>query len=271
MAFGLLCSTKKDISVLGIVPSRFVPKYASVYLSVNPLVSVIIPTYNHATALPACLTSVLAQTYQPLEIIVVDDGSTDHTQDVLRAYTDRIVVIKQENAGSNPARNRGWHEAKGEYLLFCDADLVLRSEMITKMVQVLETHPDVSFAYSPFRFGWKRFVSPSWNPERLRQANYIHTSSLIRAKDFFGFDERIKRLQDWDIWLTFLARGKKGVLVPEELFSVAIHGTSRIGSQWLPSIAYKIPWQMIGWMPKRIKKYFDARTIIQKKHHLEEV
>lgn len=234
----------------------------------KPLISVIIPTYQHASSLPACLDSIFHQDYKNIEIIVVDDGSTDNTQDVLANFKDRIKIIKQENQGSNPARNRGWKEAKGEYLIFCDADVVMKPDMIEKLYQALKNNTDASFSYSAFTFGWKTFHGVKFDAKKLREHNFIHTTSLVRANDFPGFDPDIKRLQDWDVWLTMLEKNKTGVLVNEVLFSVDIAGASRIGSSWLPAIVYRFPWKFFGWTPKRIKKYEIAHQVISKKHKL---
>lgn len=232
------------------------------------MISVIIPTYQHAGTIAMCLDSVLAQTVPPGEIIVVNDGSTDGTEEVLKPYLGRIKLITQENSGSQGARNRGWKEAKGDRLIFCDADVRMRPDMLEKMSVALDAHPEASYAYSAFRFGWKKFTGVPFSAERLRTRNFAHTTSLVRAVDFPGFDERVKRLQDWDVWLTMLGRGKTGVLVPETLFAVAVHGTSRIGSSWLPRIAYRIPWDKLGWIPQGVRKYREAREVIVKKHRL---
>ncbi|MDQ5952380.1 MAG: hypothetical protein QG626_508 [Patescibacteria group bacterium] len=234
----------------------------------NPLISVVIPTYQHAASLPKCLDSIFAQTYRPLEVIVVDDGSTDDTQAVLARYAERIVSIRQENAGANPARNRGLHEAKGDYVIFCDADVTMSPGMLERMYSELTRHPEASYAYSGFWFGWKHFKGISFSADGLKRTNFVHTSSLVRRSDFPGFDDAIKRLQDWDVWLTMLEHGKVGILVPETLFSVGIDGASRIGSSWLPAFVYRLPWNKMGWMPNRVKKYEAARKIIQTKHHL---
>ncbi len=232
------------------------------------LVSVVIPTFQHAETLSACLDSVLDQTYPNIQIIVVNDGSTDNTAQVLEAYADRVTIINQENRGSNPARNRGLQEATGEFVIFCDADVRMKPEMIEVMMLALEDHPEASYAYSAFRFGWKRFGGLEFSADRLRERNFIHTSSLVRRADFPGFDESIKRLQDWDVWLTMLEAGKMGVLVPDELFTVTVSGTSRIGSSWLPSFLYRIPWNRLPWKPSAIAKYDAAREVIKQKHHL---
>ena len=137
----------------------------------NPVISVIVPTYQHARSLPACLEAILAQTYPFLEIIVVDDGSTDGTEAVLINYRDRVKVIYQNNAGANPARNRGLAEAEGEFLIFCDADVIMKPQMIEKMHKALMNNPATSYAYSGVWFGWKHFPGQIINADRLRRMN----------------------------------------------------------------------------------------------------
>ena len=87
----------------------------------SPLVSVIIPCYNHAHYLPTAIKSVLQQTYSPIEIIVVDDGSTDETKNVSLEY-ESVQYMYQENSGLSTTRNRGIQACKGDYILFLDAD-----------------------------------------------------------------------------------------------------------------------------------------------------
>jgi glycosyltransferase involved in cell wall biosynthesis len=91
-------------------------------MSYNPLVSVVIPTYNRASLIPAAIESVLGQTYKNIELIIVDDGSSDNTQEVLAGYGDRIRVVLQENAGPAIARNRGIAISKGDIIAFLDSD-----------------------------------------------------------------------------------------------------------------------------------------------------
>lgn len=234
----------------------------------NPLISVIIATYQHAGSLPGCLDSVLAQEGVTTEIIVVDDGSTDNTVSALQPYEGKITLIRQDNRGANPARNRGRKEAKGEYVIFVDADIIMVPHMLATMLADLQAQPDASFAYSSFRFGWKHFRGVPWNVERLRRSNFAHTTSLVRRADFPGFDEQIRRFQDWDVWLTMAAAGKSGVLVPGTLFHCRIEGASRIGSSWLPSFVYRLPWSKLPWVPRRVAKYEAARDVIVKKHQL---
>jgi glycosyltransferase involved in cell wall biosynthesis len=237
-------------------------------------ISIVIPTYNAAKTINNTLDSILNQTYKNFEIIIVNDGSTDETVKLLNSYITKlseddrrkIKIINQENQGSNPTRNRGAAEAKGEYLLFCDSDLTMKPDMLEKMLDALKINPAKSFAYSSFKLGWKLFQLWPYTAERLRQMPYIHTTSLIRREFFPGFDNQIKRLQDWDLWLTMLEQGHEGVYIPEILFKLE---PSRLGiSQWLPKIIYKIPWQKLGLEIKSVKKYEEAVKIIKEKHHL---
>lgn len=103
----------------------------------NDLVSIIIPIYNAAVALPRCLNSLLQQTYRNLEIILVNDGSTDQSEIICNQFSERdnrIKVIKQKNAGPSTARNKGIDAATGKYLQFVDADDFLESDMTETMV-----------------------------------------------------------------------------------------------------------------------------------------
>jgi glycosyltransferase involved in cell wall biosynthesis len=233
---------------------------------ITKIVSIIVPAYQHARELSACLDSILAQTYTDYEIIVVNDGSTDDTENVLQPYREKITYIKQENRGGNAARNRGFYAAQGAFLLFCDADIVMRPDCLQIMMQTLEQHPEAAYAYCSFRYGWKKFTFWPFSAERLRQINYIHTTSLIRREFFPGFDESIRKLQDWDLWLTMLAAGQQGVWIPKVLFrAIPHHGGI---STWVPGIFYRIPWKKFGLHVQAVEKFQAAERIIKKKHNL---
>ncbi|MDP3985767.1 MAG: glycosyltransferase family A protein [bacterium] len=231
-----------------------------------PLVSVVIPAWNSETTIRGTLDSLFNQTNADFEVIVVDDGSTDKTAELVRTYGKGVRLISQENQGSNPARNRGWREAQGRYLFFLDSDVALRADCFEKLLAALDAHPEASYAYASFRFGKKLFRLWPFDPERLRRMPFIHTGAMIRAEDFPGFDESIKRLQDWDVFLTMLERGKSGVWVSEVLFSVALREQGI--SAWVPRWLYWIPWRFLGWKPKRVEKYEQAVRVIQQKHGL---
>jgi len=231
-----------------------------------PVISIIIPSYQHAKEIPLCLESIFMQSFRDFEVTVVNDGSTDDTEAALAPFMDRITYIRQENRGGNAARNRGAVDAKGEFLLFCDADIIMRPEMLAKMVQALRAHPEASYAYSSFYFGWKKFGLWPFDAAKLRAMNYIHTTSLIRREHFPGFDEKIRRLQDWDLWLTMLEQGHTGVWVPEFLFKCLPHDGGI--SLWVPKVFNFIPWKKLGIRMQNMEKLEAARQIMKEKHKL---
>lgn len=237
------------------------------------LLSIIIPTYQHGRELPQCLESILGQTFKNYEVIVVNDGSLDNTAEVLEkyqkkfnAFSKNFAIINQTNQGANVARNRGAKEAGGEFLLFCDADVILKKDALEKMLTALKEQKQASYVYSSFKFGFKLFRLWPFNEKRLKQMPYIHTTSLMRSKHFLGFDEKIKKFQDWDLWLTMLEKGYIGFWISEVLFKVMPRKKGM--SYWLPSFFYKIPWQNLGIRIKAIEDYEKAKEIIKEKHRL---
>jgi len=230
------------------------------------MISLVIPVYNQASLLAKCLSSIERQSYDNYEIIVIDDGSTDDLKPVVQRYFDifghKLSFFDQENKGPNPARNRGARSAKGEYIIFCDADIELKPRLLELMVLALKNDPSASYCYSSFKWGWKTFKLWPFDPEKLKTMPYIHTCSLIRRQDFPGFDETIKKFQDWDLWLTMLERGKSGLWLDRILFKVNVTGKQTMSS-WLPSLAYRF----LPNLPQ-VKKYNQAMAIIKQKHHL---
>jgi len=144
-----------------------------------PRVSICSQVLNQGAWLKEMIASVVAQTFKGWELIIVDDGSTDATLEVLETYKVKGVrVIHQENQGANPARNRGLAEATGEYVIVLDADIIMRPTMLRDFLAQLQAHPEASYAYGSFYFGWKHFHGVPFSAERLRRMNFIHTSAL---------------------------------------------------------------------------------------------
>lgn len=114
----------------------------------KPLISVIIPVYNTEKYLKACLESVLLQTWSPLEVILIDDGSTDRCKEILASYAEQnsnFVVVYKENEGVSKARNIGLQKARGDYIAFCDSDDVMSPQMLEMLFSNLkETDADIS-------------------------------------------------------------------------------------------------------------------------------
>jgi len=210
------------------------------------LVSVIIPTYNRREYVQEAIDSVLAQTYPHYEIIVVDDGSTDGTGDVLKAkYGDRIRYVWQENQGESAARNRGIEMARGEYIAFLDSDDLWMPEKLEKQVAFLEAHPDVGAvicqALAIDAEGSQREGMPvlggglkleDLSIERLLYKNSavgpgtVLVSRRCLVQEIGGFDVSIRYGEDWDFVLRLRLQTGIGI-VPEPLAKVRLHRSNQ--------------------------------------------
>lgn len=228
------------------------------------MISIIIPVYNHQKELEKCLKSIEKQTYKDYEIIIVDDGSSPGINKI-KLLDTRYSLLVTSHKGANAARNYGYGKSSGNYLLFCDADIEMRPDMLEKMSNALEIHPDAAYAYSSYKYGFKTFKLMNFDSDRLKKMNYIHTTSLIRREAFSCFDESIKRFQDWDLWLTMLEHGNRGVWVPEILFKINTKGGTM--SRWLPKGTYSIS-KKLGIKLNRVEEYEKAKEIVLKKHKL---
>ncbi|PIR76404.1 MAG: hypothetical protein COU32_02205 [Candidatus Magasanikbacteria bacterium CG10_big_fil_rev_8_21_14_0_10_42_10] len=227
------------------------------------MISVVIPYYNHKEALQRSLASLQAQTFQDIEVIIVDDGSENKLE--IGDSEMNIHLVHQENKGAPSTRNKGFELSKGEYVIFWDADLIAKPDMLATMQDALEKNIDASFVYSNFIFGKKKMAAQPFDITSLKQQNYIHSSSLIRRKDAITWDESLKKFQDWDYFLTLVEQGKKGVWIDKYLFEIETGGTM---SEWLPRFAYHAPFKWLPGIAKRVQKYERAKKIIQKKHHV---
>jgi len=183
----------------------------------TPTVSVIIPTYNRAHLVGRAIRSVLNQTFQDFEIIVVDDGSTDNTEEVVKGFNDpRIRYIRhEENHGGSAARNTGICAARGEYIAFLDADDEWLSMHLHRKLQLLEeTYVDGLFGsyYVVSGNRWAKFVCQS-KPSTVSMAEYIlsktgdpRTSTMVFRRGAVTqilFDETLRKHQDWDLAIRF--------------------------------------------------------------------
>lgn len=248
----------------------------------QPTISIITPVYNHEQALHKALDSIAKQTYKDFEIVIVDDGSdfllSSNSSSNVRASLSHgrakvkhspFRLIRQEHCGAPAARNRGFQESKGDYVIFWDADVVAKPDMLETMMQALAAHPKASYAYSNWRYGWKKMPALAYDAEALKKNNYINTASLIRRESVVPWDELLKRFQDWDFWLTLLERGHHGVWIPEYLYRALPH---RGGiSHWLPSFAYRAPWRYLPRVKQWVEAYEHAKHIVQTKHRISTI
>jgi len=187
-------------------------------LANSQLVSVVLPTYNRAHLLRRAVQSILNQTYQNFEVIVVDDCSSDNTENVVRSFCDeRIRYIRHErNRGAAVARNTGIKAAKGEYVAFQDSDDEWLPEKLEKQMKAFESAPsNLGVVYTSF---WlidrnrKSFCPPlsvkqtdGEIHDALLEMNFVDTPTAVVRRECFEkagmFDENLPRLQDWELWL----------------------------------------------------------------------
>ncbi len=203
-----------------------------------PLVSIVIPTYNRIHTLPASVDSVLKQTYENLELIIMDDGSTDGTEEYVKGITDERVRYRKadKNMGPSAARNMGAELAKGEYLAFQDSDDEWAPDKLEKQMKLMVDNGDISLVYSEFglyRNGELLTVIPSRNiPYEEKQGSLfsylllyplISTQTiLIRTKAFIeegGFNETLKAYEDFEFTMRFAKNHRIG-FVQEALVKV---------------------------------------------------
>ncbi|WP_349370899.1 glycosyltransferase family A protein [Salinarimonas sp.] len=198
----------------------------------EPVVSVIVPTYNRARTLARALDGALAQTYRHLEVIVVDDASTDATEALVRSRTDtRLRYLRQPaNAGVAAARNRGVREARGSLLAFLDSDDAWMPRKLERQVALSRRRPDrVGLFYTGLAVEEANGVSTTWTPRArgdvwrdMLHTNVVHfgtSSTLVRreALEAVGlFDESLPANEDYDLWLR-IARFYEFDFVPDPL------------------------------------------------------
>jgi glycosyltransferase involved in cell wall biosynthesis len=182
------------------------------------MVTVVIPTYNRANLIARSIKSVLSQTYQDFELVVVDDGSTDNTKEVIDSFDDdRIRYVRHsENKGEAATRNTGIKVGRGEYIACQDSDDEWLPEKLAKQVQAFENcPPDIGVVYTGF---WKiennekTYIPFSWVNQKegdihreLLKGNFIGSPATLIKKECFKkvgmFDEKLFHLVDWELWL----------------------------------------------------------------------
>lgn len=223
----------------------------------KPTVSVVIPAYNAAEFLGEALESVLAQTYQPLEVIVVDDGSEDETPQVAAAYPGRVTYVRKQRGGPGSARNAGIRAASGEWIAFQDADDIWTPGLLEKLVKVvLDTGADLVFCDS-----LKLINGKIVGPRRLEEYGlarrldtlapngillnsfdlllegfcYIYTPGvLVRREALLQvglFDEAFYCGEDFDLWLRLSLRYRFAA-VEDVLHLRRVHGTNISCNPW---------------------------------------
>lgn len=157
----------------------------------------------------------------------------------------KIIIIPDQNKGANWARNQGFKIVDTKYVLFSDNDIQWHTKGIWWLYETLKRTPKASYSYGSWKDNRGELSFEEFDPEELKKRNYISTMSLIKTKDFCGFDEEIKRLQDWDVWLTMLKQGKTGIQCGKQIFTTRTNNGIT-----------------------KDEGYWEAKKIICKKHEL---
>lgn len=201
------------------------------------LVSIIIPVYNQADYLAETLDSVLSQTYNRWECIIINDGSIDDSERIALEYCkkdSRFSYIYQENQGVVSARNNAIAESHGKYILPLDGDDMISPQYIEKAIFYFEHHPDTKLVYClADRFGGKNepWVIEDYSYQKIIWSNMIFCSAIYRRTDFdqtTGYNVNMKYgLEDWDFWLSLLDEKSQVYRIPEILFHYRYRENSR--------------------------------------------
>jgi glycosyltransferase involved in cell wall biosynthesis len=208
----------------------------------NPLISVIIPTYNHGQFIEEAVESVLAQTYKNFEVIVVDDGSTDNTREILKKYERGITYIFQNNKGVSSARNHGLSIAKGEVIAFLDSDDVWLPEKLSSQLKIMQGEHSIGLVgCGSYVMDYLGNVEREWVPkhyksqeeflQQLSIRNILHNPScMLVKKECFNragfFNECLQFGEDWDMWLR-IAKHYKVDFAERPLMKFRKHGFSK--------------------------------------------
>jgi glycosyltransferase involved in cell wall biosynthesis len=202
-------------------------------MSNNALVSVIIPVHNCERYLAEAIESVLTQTYRPIEIIVVDDGSTDGSANVAKRFTPPVRYHFQPQSGAGAARNRGTELARGNFFAFLDADDLWLEKKLALQMAILESDPGLDMVFGHV----EHFHSPELDDSQKARLDcpreplpgYLPGTMLIREDDYLragAFDSKWKVGEFVDWYIRAMERELRSVLVPETLLKRRVHGSN---------------------------------------------
>ena len=188
---------------------------------------------------------------KPITIVIPNKAGQDPMVTIRTLYEQTyqefdIIIINDFKENACKARNAGLKMVTTEFVLFSDNDTGWEPNSIWTLYDTLRNNPKASYSYGWYEMGDKIYGKQDWDPELLLRKNYIDTRSLVRTADHPGFDPDIKRLQDYDVWLTMLEKGKTGAYTGQKLFNTWVR----------PGITFNTI------------SYEEAISVIRKKHKL---
>jgi len=220
-----------------------------------PTITVIIPAYNQSRFLSDSLNSIIAQTYTDWECIIINDGSTDNTQDVVKSYLnkiDKFLYIEQSNRGLAATRNRGLDEAAGKYIQFLDADDVIGRTKFEKQLADLSKTNNLALSYTDYFSSTESDLTTPYPGGRYLPPTFVHNDNKLHDliirweaqmsipvhcflfdarffKDYgIRFDETLPNHEDWDCWMNIFRLNPKVYYIPEKLATYRIHTDSMV-------------------------------------------
>lgn len=247
----------------------------------SPKVSVIIPCYNQSKLIKDALNSVLGQTYDNWEVIIVDDGSEDNLEVAVKPFLSNPAVrfLKKENGGLSSARNYGIRHSKGEFILPLDADDKIDTTYISKAIAEFSRDHKVKLVYARAHYFGENedeWEAADYDFEKLYTENLIFCSALFRRSDFDkagGYREELKYgREDWDLWLRLLDTKSKVVKIPEVLFYYRKHRTDSMSDKFLDNKLNNIVLMDLYYFNKELymNRYGNPITLIQEFEHLRD-
>lgn len=252
----------------------------SIGLCSVPTVSVVIPTYNRAELIPATLDSVFSQTFQYLEVVVVDDGSTDNTLEVLGRYGSAIRVVRQANQGEGAARNAGIDAARGKYIAFVDSDDLWEPSKLLIQMRALQDSNEGMWIYClayAFESDTMRVQSLLGDTDPIHEgfvgselikSNFIPSPTVVvrkRALSEVGGFSSLRMGADWELWLRIAA--KYPILrVPQVLAGYRLHpgmisGTTAIEDQLMDRL--DVVERAGSWSPNTYQRHLGKARAVQ--------
>ncbi|ABU59697.1 glycosyltransferase [Roseiflexus castenholzii] len=213
----------------GLMPDVPAPMRTVTPDTVPGLLSVVVPYHNLGAYLAETIASIVASSYRPLDIVIVDDGSDDPAsvaalEQVGQMHPDLVRIVRCERGGLARARNRGAQAARGEFLAFVDADDLVEPSFFERAIDVLQRYDNVSFVYSWVRFfGESDACWPTWNVEfpYLLAHNMLTAFVVVRRSDFLAWGQNdpslSDALEDYDAWISMVEQGCIGVSLPDPL------------------------------------------------------
>jgi glycosyltransferase involved in cell wall biosynthesis len=218
-----------------------------------PQISIIIPAYNQAKYLPDAINSIIDQSFEDWECIIVNDGSSDNTREVVNPYLGnrKFIYIEQHNNGLAATRNRGINESSGRYIQFLDADDVIDHTKLKKQFSILSKHKDPALSYTDYfsstEYDLKRpYPEGRYLPPIFLMDDKIHDLILrwetemsipihcflfdVRLFKDYGirFDETLPNHEDWDCWMNIFRLNPSIYYIPEKLSTYRIHTDSMV-------------------------------------------